>query len=464
RVMPSSGSNDPLDEIERLIAETTSIDFPAPPPLPRAAPSQAVRAEMAAKPAAADEPLRARPHLDDAAEAAEAAIRASVTASTATVEAADRPGARAAAFAMTIGLGRFIVPATAALVVLVLAGGGAYWYFTQVGEPPVVTAQTASVKEPAPAIDAANDSIVFSQLGDSAAKTPDTEQIVSRDETAGESGEDLARVITPESDTGGLANRKVRTVTVRADGTIVSGDEATAGVEPLPALRPNVPDVPGAPAIEDGDADAIGDVLNALAEEEQAPGETTAPVDPQASALLATDEPVATGVGNVAPIPIPRPNNLAAPTTTTQPATQPAATPIPQPVPTGQPVNIAVIEPAPVADVSGEPVPLMAGANPAVPTQTASLTATPIASASSAPYYVQLSSQRSETAARSTVDEIRRLYGNIIGSTRLEIQLVDLGDRGVFYRVKAPAASAAAATALCNQIKVAGGDCFVRAD
>ena len=45
---------------------------------------------------------------------------------------------------------------------------------------------------------------------------------------------------------GGLANRKVRTVTVRPDGTIVSGDDAVAGAEELPVDRPNVPDVPGA--------------------------------------------------------------------------------------------------------------------------------------------------------------------------------------------------------------------------
>ncbi len=49
-----------------------------------------------------------------------------------------------------------------------------------------------------------------------------------------------------ETTEGGLANRKVRTVTVRPDGTIVSGDDAVAGAEALPVDRPNVPAVAGA--------------------------------------------------------------------------------------------------------------------------------------------------------------------------------------------------------------------------
>ena len=57
----------------------------------------------------------------------------------------------------------------------------------------------------------------------------------------------------------GLANRKVRTVTVRPDGTIVSGDDAVAGSEALPVERPNVPEVPG-------DAATATDVLANAAE------------------------------------------------------------------------------------------------------------------------------------------------------------------------------------------------------
>ena len=60
---------------------------------------------------------------------------------------------------------------------------------------------------------------------------------------------DVTRDVTPaagDDSESGLANRKVRTVTVRPDGTIVSGDDAVAGGEALPVERPNVPAVPSA--------------------------------------------------------------------------------------------------------------------------------------------------------------------------------------------------------------------------
>jgi len=134
-----------------------------------------------------------------------------------------------------------------------------------------------------------------------------------------------------------------------------------------------------------------------------------------------------------------------------------------QPVP-DQRVAVTQNPNAPVSLLQGtQPLVIAPVSSPAArPTQTASIPTQ--SSGTSAPYYVQLSSQRSADAARSTMAEITRLYGNILGGTELQVQLVDLGDRGIFYRVKAPAASAADANDLCNRVKAAGGDCFVRAD
>jgi hypothetical protein len=459
RETPRAAAVDPLDEIERLIAETTAFDLPASADAGAPAWDAADAGDDAAEPEAKSAP--AGRSLDTAAETADAAIEAAVAVSRTADKTDKRPGARAFASTLSGGLGRSIIPATAGIVVIALIGGAAWWYFTQdgalFGEVPVVTAPNEAVKQPAPetATPDESESIVFSQLEGSQTASPENEQLVSRDQTAGESGEGLARVITPESDTGGLANRKVRTVTVRADGTIVSGDEATAGIEPLPALRPNVPDVPGAPAIEDGDADSIGDVLNQLAEEE--PG-------------LLGEPPVATAsVGEPA----------ASPTTPS-----PASNPSPSPAASEQSINVANIEPAPI------PIPRpedSGGGGATAPTATASTgvvstppppapdqplaleqpqpTAAPVApSASGAPFYVQLSSQRSEAAARATATDLTERLASVLGPIELEIQRVDLGDRGVFYRVKAPASSLTAAKDLCNQVKVAGADCFVRSD
>src|SRR5690606_3084583 len=85
--------------------------------------------------------------------------------------------------------------------------------------------------------------------GNSDQAAPTIEQLVSRDQSTSEEGSSqVSRVIPPASAEGGIANRKVRTVTVRPDGTIVSSDNAVAGSEALPVDRPAVPALPGAAA------------------------------------------------------------------------------------------------------------------------------------------------------------------------------------------------------------------------
>ncbi len=109
------------------------------------------------------------------------------------------------------------------------------------GDVPLVTAQNTDVKQtPEVSGETTESPSVFSALEGQAEDTA-SEQIVSRDDTGGASGENVARVITPSSSdesSGGLTNRKVKTVTVLADGTIVTGDEASAGAQQLPDIRP----------------------------------------------------------------------------------------------------------------------------------------------------------------------------------------------------------------------------------
>jgi hypothetical protein len=82
------------------------------------------------------------------------------------------------------------------------------------------------------------------------------------------------------------------------------------------------------------------------------------------------------------------------------------------------------------------------------------------ANGSTAPAYVQLSSQRTEEAARQTAQQISSRYGSLFGGASLEVQRVDLGERGVFYRVRVPASSLQNANTICSNVKAAGGDCF----
>lgn len=75
--------------------------------------------------------------------------------------------------------------------------------------------------------------------------------------------------------------------------------------------------------------------------------------------------------------------------------------------------------------------------------------------------YVQLASQQTEEAARKLAEEIASRFGPLFAGADLEVQRVDLGQRGVFYRVRVSAPSPAAANVLCDRVKSAGGDCFV---
>ncbi|MCS6760069.1 MAG: SPOR domain-containing protein, partial [Candidatus Devosia euplotis] len=77
-----------------------------------------------------------------------------------------------------------------------------------------------------------------------------------------------------------------------------------------------------------------------------------------------------------------------------------------------------------------------------------------------APAYVQLASQRSEAEARQSAQNMVTRYGPLFGGANLEVQRVDLGVKGIYYRVRVPANSLEQANLICTNVKAAGGDCF----
>src|SRR5690606_8939708 len=107
------------------------------------------------------------------------------------------------------------------------------------------------------------------------------------------------------------------------------------------------------------------------------------------------------------------------------------------------------------------PAPQPSASQPAQQQAAATQPTAPVTSSGNrAPAYVQLSSQRSEEAARQTAQQIVNRFGPLFGGVNLEISPVDLGERGIFYRVRVPADSMQSAMTLCNNVKAAGGDCF----
>lgn len=129
-----------------------------------------------------------------------------------------------------------------------------------------------------------------------------------------------------------------------------------------------------------------------------------------------------------------------------------------------QPVLVA--KPASPAQGGSAPVDLLETARQASPTRTAARETTPVNTGSTASadagYLVQLSSQRSEDQARAAFNGLKQRYPELLGNRTPNIQRADLGDRGIYYRVRVgPMADRAGAILLCEQLKSSGGSCFV---
>lgn len=84
------------------------------------------------------------------------------------------------------------------------------------------------------------------------------------------------------------------------------------------------------------------------------------------------------------------------------------------------------------------------------------------APAATGDFVVQVSSQRSEEAARSAFSGLQRRFPSVLGNRSPDIARADLGARGVFYRVRVgPMETRVAAANFCETLKSAGGDCIV---
>lgn len=427
---------DPLDEIERLIGPAAHVQ-------PTPAPSPALRSLATPTRPREPEPARVAPSAQHGAQVSsvEEAILAAAATSGAKLEwvepaiEASLPReepvkASKAPRGPILGMTRSLAGPVVATLLLAVAAVGLYAVLgLGTGEPdgpaPLVAADTAPTKEvPEPAEGSgANQSVVFNEIA--GLNTGAEEQIVSRDQSDVEA---VTQVASSDSSEEGLVNRKVRTVTVRPDGTIVSGGDSLAGSAMLPVDRPTVPEVPGADfSTPDLIANANANVAPAATPPSPAAAAPqVVPVQPGSTVPVVdlTGNPVA---GKTAPVPLVRPASFAPQAA----ATLPAATP-PAPAQTVAPV--AAVQPQPpAATVSND---------------------------SPAPAYVQLSSQRTEEAARQTAQSIASRFGSLFGGANLEVQRVDLGERGIFYRVRVPADSLQSANAICSSVKANGGDCF----
>ncbi len=77
-------------------------------------------------------------------------------------------------------------------------------------------------------------------------------------------------------------------------------------------------------------------------------------------------------------------------------------------------------------------------------------------------YFVQLASVKSDQSARQEWARLRKGHAELFDDLALDVQRADLGDRGIFYRIRTgPFPNLATAQDLCAQIKAAKLGCLV---
>ena len=170
------------------------------------------------------------------------------------------------------------------------------------------------------------------------------------------------------------------------------------------------------------------------------------------------DEPIRSAVPPP-PAPVPERSEAEAPQI---PAAAPSPPPEPAPpepvlVPPQVAAQPAAPEPAAPEPAAPEPA---ATAEPASPVQTGAVQTA--ARTPSGAYVVQLAALRARDGTRPAWARLQRAHPMLLGDRELTVQEVDLGERGIFYRVQAGFfPDRAGASALCRALKARQQDCLV---
>lgn len=337
----------------------------------------------------------------------------------------------------------------AGVVAFVVLGGAALLAYQAIfagddsGPPPLVLADKSPVRilpdGQAADIDGSLDNGSLSEPGDASdgQLVPRAEEPVTNLNPNIDQGRSVRVVdnqgVSPNSDP--LGPRPVRTFVVRPDGSIVSNS-------------------------------ATGTPTNNNSNGIQPRVVTTQPISGNGN--IATTPPAgAPASGQI--IPRPRPSAAGTQTASAQPAIGTSTVGGRAALPVAPRVTVG--NGAPAFNPNAQPVQPSnrVPAGNTIPQTTAPATTQPAttqpaatAPASSGDFVVQVSSQRSEEAARSAFAGLQRRFPSVLGSQQPDIARADLGSRGVFYRVRVgPMETRQAASDVCQSLKNAGGDCIV---
>ncbi len=175
-------------------------------------------------------------------------------------------------------------------------------------------------------------------------------------------------------------------------------------------------------------------------------------VPPIETAAGPLDEPTQSAVPPPPP-PVPERAEDEAPTAAA-PQIPEAPSPSSEPTPAEPALAPPQVAAQPAAPEPAAPEPA-ATAVPAPPVQTAARTP-------SGAYVVQLAALRVRADTRPAWTRLQRAHPMLLGDKELTVQEVDLGERGIFYRVQAGLfPDRAGASALCRALKARQQDCLV---
>jgi len=76
-------------------------------------------------------------------------------------------------------------------------------------------------------------------------------------------------------------------------------------------------------------------------------------------------------------------------------------------------------------------------------------------------WLVQLGALRSEADAKTAWAKVRGAHGDLLGQLTSDIVRVELGDKGVFWRVRAGPLNEAQARTLCSALTKQGQGCLI---
>ena len=366
----------------------------------------------------------------------------------------------------------FVPGVAAAVVLVVVAGAAAYkWVGSSGGDPVVIMADKTPIKvQPettSTAVVPNQDKAVYDKDATAAPAAPKQDQLVTTREdpvdlAADEDEEDPIadkaeeRVDPAQQDTAAndqppaeghnsLAPRKVQTMVVKPDGTMVASipqdDQAlSTGPAAAPADRPAAAtaapatgNAPAAPQVADtsGDDDAIGALV-----QDNAPPAAPAPAPQVEAAKPAANTPAAK-VPAAAKLPA-KPVEAKKITQETVASVTPKNAPVVD-RPADQPVDI--VDRVPPKNAAGQQV---ASAAPAAGS-----------------YLIQIASQPNVEGAQKTYASLSQKFASVIGGRGVDIKQAEIAGKGTFFRVRIPAGSKSDAINLCTKYKAAGGSCFV---